>query len=221
MTFKVCYVVYEIVTVLFLFSCFKFQSDHHNINTPINSTIGWKSVINQIPSYANKFYILILSISRITITDVVTSKSALVNVRPPSGSVSPWKLMFSDNCIVTIEKSIFWNMKLERIILVSIVKCNHKFSVEHAVLYKNFEVWNCGNTVEGKFSVPSPHLLGLVWHQEQHHEVRSLQQMYSYCSILWAQNDGKHNSPDVETGICKWTIHFSNTSTLLRNRWYI
>ncbi len=40
-----------------------------------------------------------------------------------------------------------------------------------------------------------------------------------YCSIIKVWNDGKNGSPDVETPICKQTVHFSNTSKLRRNRW--
>ncbi len=43
--------------------------------------------------------------------------------------------------------------------------------------------------------------------------------MCGHCSIVWVWNDGTNSLPDVEITICKWTIRFSITSMVPRNRW--
>ncbi len=90
---------------------------------------------------------------------------------------------------------------------------------------KNFKVWSYGNTLEGKFRIPSPYLssfmaIGLVWHHKQCDEVWCLWKTCGYCSIVWVRNDGKNNLPDVKTIIYKQLICISNISALPENRWY-
>ncbi len=71
-------------------------------------------------------------------------------------------------------------------------------SIAHTLLYnENFKVWNCGDTVEGKFRAPSPYLpsfmtIRQVWYQEQHDEVRCLQKTCRCCSVLWVWNNDKN-----------------------------